>query len=84
MVHSCYKDHYVTLVGLCCYSYYPTCHISMQFGEHQGAPNDEVAFHTIVFTNRILGRISEAWPRCGVTKDIVPPKYIYPIASYKQ
>ena len=81
MVQSCFKDHCVTLVGLRCYS---TCHISRQFGEHQGAPDDEGAFHTTVFTNRILGKISEAWPHHGVTKDIVPPKYIYLTASYKQ
>ena len=37
-----------------------------------------------MFTNKILGRISEAWPHRRVTKDIVPPKYIYPTASYKQ
>ena len=84
MVHSCCKDHCVTLVGLQCYSYYSTCCISRQFGEHQGGPDDEGVFHNIVFTDRILGRISEAWPRCRVTKDIVPPKYIYPIARYKQ
>ena len=81
MVQSCFKDHCVTLVGLRCYS---TCHISRQSGERQGAPDDEGAFHTTVFTNRILGKISEAWPHHGVTKDIVPPKYIYLTASYKQ
>ena len=42
------------------------------------------AFHTAVFTNKILGRISEDWPHRKVTKDIDPPKYIYPTASYKQ
>ena len=79
MVQSCCKDHCVTLVGLCCCSYYSICHISRQFRKRQGAPNDEGAFHTTVFTNRILGRISEVWPRRRVTKDIVPPKYIYPM-----
>ena len=83
MVHSCCKDHCVTLVGLCCCFYY-TCRISRQFGERQGALDDEDAFHTALFTNRILGRISEAWPRRRVTKDIVSPKYIYPTTSYKQ
>ena len=73
MVHSCYKDYYVTLVGLRCYSYYSTCRISRQFGEHQGAPHDEGVFHTVVFTNRILGKISEAWPCRRVMKGIVPP-----------
>ena len=78
------QDHYVTLVGFRCCSYYSTCRISSQFGKCQGAPVDEGAFHTIVFTNRILGRITETWPRHRVTKDIVPPKYIYPTTSYKQ
>ena len=83
MVHSCFKDHCVTLARLRCCSYYSTCCISRQFKECQRAPDDEGAFHPTVFTNRILGRISEAWPRRRVTKDIAPPKYIYPIASYK-
>ena len=74
----------MTLVGLRCCSYYSTCSISRQSGERQGAPDDEGAFHTAVFTNRILGRISEAWPRCWEMKDIVPPKYIYPTVKYKQ
>ena len=38
----------------------------------------------MVFTNKILGWISEVWPRHRVTKDIVPPKYIYPTTGYKQ
>ena len=84
MVHSCYKGHCVTLVGLLCCSYYSTCRISRQFGERQGAPGDEGAFHIAVFTNRVLGKITEGWPHRRVMKDIVPPKYIYPIASYKQ
>ena len=84
MVHNCCKDHCVTLVSLCCCSYYSTFRILRQFGECQGAPGDESTFHTAVFTNRISGRISEAWPCRRVTKDIVPPKYIYPTTSYKQ
>ena len=55
-----------------------------KFGERQGALDDEGAFHTEVFTNRILGRISEAWPCYRVTKGITPPQYIYPTARYKQ
>ena len=47
-------------------------------------PHDEGAFHTTVFTNRILGKISEASPRCKVMKGIVPPQYIYPTAGHKQ
>ena len=84
MVHSCCKDHCVTLVGFRCCSYYSIYCVSRQFGEHQGAPDDEGAFHTMVFTNRILGKINEARPRHRVTKDIVPPKYIYPTARCKQ
>ena len=60
MVRSCCKDYCVPLVGPCYCSYYSTCCISRQFGEFQGAPYDEGAFHTEVFTNRILGRISKA------------------------
>ena len=74
----------MTLVGLCCCSYYSTCRISRKFGEHQGAPGDESVFHTKVFTNRILGRLCEAWPRHRVIRGIAPPRYIYPIARYKQ
>ena len=60
MVHSYCNDRCVPLAELCCYSCYSICRISWQFGEHQGAPNDEGAFHIEVFTNKILGRISEA------------------------
>ena len=84
MVHSCYKDYCVTLVRLCCCSYYSTCHISRQCGECEGDPHDKGALHTAVFTNRILGRINEAWPHCMVMKGNVPPRYIYPIVGYKQ
>ena len=73
MVHSCYKDCCVPLVGLRCYSYYSTWHISRQFEERQGVLDEEGVFYTEVFTNRILGRISVAWPRHRVTKGIVPP-----------
>ena len=59
MVYRCCKDYCVPLVGLCCCSYYSTYRISRQFGECQGAPDDEGAFHTEVLTNRILGMISE-------------------------
>ena len=83
MVYSCCKDC-VTLVGLRCCLYYSTCCISRQFGERQGAFHDEGAFHTVVFTNRILGRISEAWSCRRVTKGIVPPRHIYPSIGYKQ
>ena len=84
MVHSCCKDYCVSLVRLRCCSYYSTCDISRKFGERQRAFYDEGAFHTQVFTNRILGRISEAWPCCRVMKGFVPPQYIYPITGYKQ
>ena len=73
MVHSFCKDYCVPLVGLCCCSYYSTCRISRKFGECQGAPNDEGAFHIEVFTNRILGRFREAWPCHRVIRSIAPP-----------
>ena len=72
------------LVGLHCCSYYSTCRISWQFGERQGAPNGEGAFLTEVFTNRILGRLREAWPCRRVTRGNAPPRYIYSIARNKQ
>ena len=84
LVHSCCKHYCVPLVGLCCCSYYSTCRISRQFGECQRAFNDEGAFHTEVFTDRILGRFCEAWPRRRVTRGIAPPQYIYHTARYKQ
>ena len=84
MVHSYYKDYCVTLVGLRCCSYYSTYRISRQFEERQGAPHNEGAFHSTMFTNRILGRIGKAWPCHRVTKGIVPPRYIYPTTRYKQ
>ena len=84
MIHSCYKEYCVPLVGLCCYSNYSTCCISRQFGEPQGAPNGEGAFHTKVFIDKILGKLHEAWPNRRVTKGIAPPRYIYPTARYKQ
>ena len=40
--------------------------------------------HIKVFTNRILGRLSEAWPCYRVARDIAPSRYIYPIAKNKQ
>ena len=80
MVHRCYKDYHVPLVRLRCCSYYSTCRILRQFRERQGASNDEGAFHTEVFTNKILGRICEAWPCRRMTRGIAPPRYIYPIA----
>ena len=84
MLHNCCKDYCVPLVGLHCSSYYSTCRISRQYGKCQGALHDEGVFHTEVFTNIILGRISEAWPCLRVTKGIVPSQYIYPIARYKK
>ena len=77
MVHGCCKNYYVPLVKLRCCSYYSTCRISRQFGECQGASNDEGAFHTEVFIDRILGRLHKAWPRCRVTRGIASPRYIY-------
>jgi len=73
MVPSYCKDYYVPLVGLRFYLYYSTCRFLRQFGERQTAPNDEGAFHTKVFTDRILGRLREAWLRYRVTRGIAPP-----------
>ena len=84
MVHRCYKDYCVPLVGLHCCSYYSTCRISRQFGERQGAPSGKGVFHNEVFTDRILGRLCEAWPCHRVTRGIAPPRYIYPTTRYKQ
>ena len=81
MVHNCCKDYCVTLVRLHYCSYYSTCRILRQFGERQRAPYDEGAFHTAVFTNRILGKISEACTRHRVTKDIVPLDTSIPLRS---
>ena len=83
MVYRCCKDYCVPLVGLCCCSYYYTCPISRQFGECQGALRGEGAFHTEVFTNKILGRLCEGWPRRRVTRGIALPRYIYLTAGYK-
>ena len=74
----------MNLVGLCCYSFYSTYCILRQFRKRQGTLDDEGAFHTEVFINKILSRISEAWSCRRVMKGIVPPQYIYPTARYKQ
>jgi len=84
MVHRCCKDYCVPLVGLRCYSYYSTCRISRQIGERQEAPSGEDVIHIEAFTNRILGRLRDAWPCRRVTKGIAPPQYIYPTVKYKQ
>ena len=55
MVHSNYNC--VLLVGFHCCSYYFTCCIARQFGDRQGAPSDDGSFHTLAFTDRILGRM---------------------------
>ena len=84
MVYHCCKDYYVPLVGLRFCSYYSPFRIWRKFWERQGAPSGEGAFHTEVFTNRILGGLCEAWSHRRVTKGIVPPRYIYPTVRYKQ
>ncbi|KAK9998019.1 hypothetical protein SO802_017622 [Lithocarpus litseifolius] len=60
------------------------CALARKFGERQGALSGEGAFHTEVFTNRILGRLCEAWPCRRVTRGIAPPRYIYLTTRYKQ
>ena len=72
MVHHSLKDNCVPLVGLCYCSYYSACRIARQFGDCQGAPNDDGSFHTLEFTDRTLSKIREAWPRRRVTRDIRP------------
>ena len=42
-------------------------------GERQGAPSGKGVFHNEVFTDRILGRLCEAWPCHRVTRGIAPP-----------
>ena len=60
MVNRIFKDNCAPLVGLCRYAYYSTCPIARQFGDHQGVPNDEGIFHTLAFTDRLLGKICES------------------------
>ena len=60
MAHRSLKDNFVPLVGLRYCSYYSTCRIARQFGDRQGAPSDDVSFHTLEFTNRTLSKIHEA------------------------
>ena len=83
MVNSVFKDNCAPLVGLRCYSYHSTCHIATQFGDHQGVPNDEGIFHTLVFTDRILGRIHETWLKRMVVKDIPFPYFLHPTSGYR-
>ena len=59
IVNHSFKDNCVPLVGLCHCFFYSTCRITRQFGDHEGAPSDDGSFHTMVFTERILGRICE-------------------------
>ena len=84
MVNRSFKDNYVPLVGLRCCSYYSTCCIARQFGDRQGAPSDDGSFHTLAFTDRILGRIHESWPRQRLTKGICFPQFLHPTSGYKK
>ena len=84
MVHRCLKDNCVPLVGLRYSSYYSTCCIARQFGDHQGAPSDDGAFHTLVLTKRTLDRIRESWRRQRVTRGIHPLRVLHPTSRYKK
>ena len=81
MVHSWYKDHCMTLVRVHCCSYYSTCRISRKFGECQGAPGDEGAFHTAVFTNRILGKLVKLGHAVGWWKTLFLPNTSTPLQA---
>ena len=84
MVNRGFKDNCVPLFELCHCSYYSTCHIARQFGDHQGAPSDNGSFHTLAFTDRILGRIRESWLWRRVTKGICFPQFLHPTLRYKK
>ena len=84
MVHHSLKDNCVPLVGLRYCSYYSACRIARQFGDCQGAPNDDGSFHTLEFTDRTLSKIREAWPRRRVTRDIRPPQFLHPTSRYQK
>ena len=83
MVNHVFKDNCVPLVGLCHCFYYSICCIARQFGDRQGVPNDEGIFHTLAFTNRILGRIRETWLKRMVAKDINFPQFLHPTSRYR-
>ena len=84
MVNRNIKDNCLPLVGLHYCSYYSTCCIARQFGDRQGAPSDDGSFHTLAFTDRILGRIHESWPRQRLTKGICFPQFLHPTSGYKK
>ena len=84
MVNCNFKDSCVPLVGLRCYSYHSTFRIARKFGDHQGAPSDDGSFHTLAFTNRVLGRICESWPQRRVTKAIYFPQFLHPTLGFKK
>ena len=84
MVNGNFKGNCVPLVGLCYCSYYSTCRIARQFGDHQGALSDGGSFHTLAFTKRILGRIRETWSLRMVTKDIHFPQFLHLISGFKK
>lgn len=67
------KENCVPLVGLRYCSYYYTCRIARQFGDHQGAPSDDGSFHTLEFIDTTLSRICKAWPQWRLTRGIRRP-----------
>ena len=78
-----FKENYVPLVGLRHYSYYPTCRITRQFGDHQGVPCGNGSFRTLAFTERILGAIHKTWPQRVMNRDINFPQFLHPTLGYK-
>ena len=84
MVNCNFKDNCAPLVDFHRCSYYSTCRIARQFGDHQRAPSDDGSFHTLAFTKRILGRICETWLRRRVTKGIHFPQFLHPTLGYKK
>ena len=83
MVNCGFKDNCVPLVGLYCCSYYSTCCIARQFSDCQWAPSDDGSFHTLAFTERVLGRICETCSRRMITRDARFPQFLHPTLGYK-
>ena len=84
MAYCSLKDNCIPLVGFCFCSYYSTCCISKQFGDHQGAPSDGGSFHTLEFIDWTLSRIREAWPQRRLTRDICLPQFLHPTLGYQK
>ena len=57
-----FKENFIPLIRFCRCSYYPTCRIVRQFGNHQGVPCGIGSYHTLAFTEKVLARVKETWP----------------------